>query len=289
MKKNKTPLIALIALLAVVVIASAVYIIGSPDDLPRAAADNTNANIVAGGDFVQGKGIAFYLSEGDIYSIFEGESEKIIGDASGPLFFTNGGVAYVKNSALYMAQADGSLETLIVSNIKNPVIIGAWVYYIKNGEIVKMRMSDKKMFDLGLKCSGKFYVTASRVFYLGEDGFLYTANTNGSENALVTSYPMTNFALCGNHIAFIGSSKILSVFPIAEPSVKADIAETDMFNYVSGKIIYKTSEGLSAYSLSDASKTPLTSTTSAINGIYTGDDGIYYFNDKGDLEKISIS
>ena len=288
MNKNKRPLLLLLVCLVLIIVGAAIFILVSPDDLPKGKADNTSANMTAGGDFVQGDNIAFYLRDGDVYSLFEEKSTKIVEGAQGPLFFTDGGVAYLKNGALYLSQADGSLETLIVSNIKNPVVIGSWVYYIRSGEIVKMRMSDKKTVNLGLMCRGRFYVNARQILYLADDGFLYTAKTDGTNNALAASYSMADFALCGNHIIYIGTGKMLSCFPITEPSVKIDISKADAFNYIDSKIVYYSAGEINTYPLDKAEKTKIAENVAIIGGLYAGENEIYYFNDTGNLAKMSV-
>ncbi len=289
MKKLNARAVSLLfaAFLVIVCLASAAFILLSPDDLPSAAADNTSGNLLAGGAFASGDGIAFFLEDGDLYSLFDGRKSLIKSGTSAPLFVTEGAPVFMREGSLYHTLSDGSGEVLLAEQVENPLILGRWIYCTEKGELVKFRMDDGRRRSLGLYPRGKYAVSATRIYYLEDDGYLYTARTDGSERALVAPYKMTDFIIGGNYIFYRDESRVLCWFPASSPEARAEHREVSGYNYLDGKVIYRSEGSIYALDMQSMSVSEITADTSAKTALYCDDSYVYFYDAAGKFSRIS--
>lgn len=274
------------AFLILLLAGSAVYIATSPDDIPKTSPDTTSGNLNAGGEFASGGEIAYYLKDGDIYSLFGDIPTKILSGGNGPLFATDGGVVYEKGGDLYRSLSDGSAEALLVPGAKNPLIIGRWVFYTEGGQLVKQRIDDGKKSELGLYPDGSYYISATRIFFLENDGFLYTAKTDGSEKSLVAGYKMTEFIIAGNYAVYRNEGGVLCWFPLAQPEARVEHTAAAHYNYIDGKIVYAYNGVITALSMTDMQVLNVAEDAGADSAIYCDEKYIYYTNTSGDFTRV---
>ena len=290
MKKTlsaRTVSLIFVAFLSVVLLASAAFILFSPDDLPSSAADNTSGNLLAGGAFAAGDQIAFFLENGDLYSLFENQKKLVKSGAEAPLFVTEGAPVFMRDGGLYHTLPDGSGEVCLAQRVENPLILGRWIYCTENGELVKFRMDDGKRYRLGLYSQGNYSVSATRIYYLESDGYLYTARTDGSERALAAPYKMTDFIVGGTYIFYRDESRVLCWFPAATPEAKAEHREVSGYNYLDGKVIYRSEGSIFSLDMKTMAVSEVTADTGAKSALYCDDSFIYFYDAAGELSRIS--
>ena len=290
MKKLNARAVSLLfaAFLVIVCLASAAFILLSPDDLPSAAADNTSGNLLAGGAFASGDGIAFFLEDGDLYSLFDGRKSLIKSGTSAPLFVTEGAPVFMREGSLYHTLSDGSGEVLLAEQVENPLILGRWIYCTEKGELVKFRMDDGRRRSLGLYPRGKYAVSATRIYYLEDDGYLYTARTDGSERALVAPYKMTPTLSSAATISFTGMRAGCSAgSPASSPEARAEHREVSGYNYLDGKVIYRSEGSIYALDMQSMSVSEITADTSAKTALYCDDSYVYFYDAAGKFSRIS--
>lgn len=279
--------LAFVFFLAAVLIVSSAFILLSPDDLPSAEADNTSGNLLAGGEFVSGDGIAYFLENGDLYSLFNDRKALIKSRAESPLFVTEGAPVFMRDGGLYHTLSDGSGEVCLTERVENPLILGRWIYCTENGELVKIRMDDGRRRRLGLYPVGGYSVSATRIYYMESDGYLYTARTDGSERALAAPYKMMDFIIGGTYIFYRDESQVLCWFSAASPEAKAEHREVSAYNYLGGKVIYRSGAGIYALDMKTMSVSEVTFDTCARTALYCDDSSIYFYDAEGRFSRIS--
>lgn len=286
-RNNRLVTIFLVFLCAAVIF-SAAYILTAPDDLAALSPDNTSGNMLSGGKFAYGDDIFFYLEGDKLYSVFGSQKTLLKSGVSAPLFYTDGAVIYSQDNTLYQMLTDGSVETMLLENVRNPLIIGRWIYYIADdGQLVKQRIDDGRKSELGIYPVGKYYVSATSIYYIADDGFLYTAKTDGSQNALVCAYKMTDFIVGGNYIFYRNEGSVLCWFPVATPEAKAEHIAVSSYNYVDGYAVYRNNNEIFAVSLTDMTVLDIASDAGTDAKLYCDDNYVYYYNDQSVLTRVA--
>lgn len=287
MKQKNKPAIMLLLFIVLVALAVSVCILVLPDDLPKLQPDNTGGNIKNGGEMVGNDEIFYFAQDGKIYSLFD-KKVSVICDGDAPLFITNGGVIYGENGSLYQYISENYSKTPVLETAENPVIIGRWVYYTDGGEIVKQRLDDKKSFRLGLYTNGNYYVSASSVYYLSPDGYLYSAKTDGSGSEKMSEYKMQDFTVGGNYVFFKNDSGKLCWFAASAPAAVVEHETADNYNYVAGYAVYTREGQLYSYDLSSDSDLTekIIYEESVPGGIYTDSSYVYFGNTEGELVRM---
>lgn len=272
-------------LIAAVCIAATVLILFTPDDLPQMYPDNTSGNLLSGGRVAGGEDIVYFTEQGKVYSLF-GDKVSYLTDGQAPLFATNGGVVYSADGALYQYLSDTHSKTLLLDGASHPLIIGRWIYYVENGELVKTRMDDGKTCALGLKTDAPFTISTTLVYYIGEDGRLYSAKTDGSDAVCLTQEQVQDFILGGNHIFYRDTNGVLNWFAAATPQAKVAFKACDAYNYVGGRLIYSAQGRLCAYDMAGKLDEAVLAEQAAGAELYC-DDSFVYLPEDGALTRMA--
>lgn len=278
--KNNSKPIAIFTVLFIVLVAvlMSVYILTAPDDIPKLQPDNTSGNLLSGAAVAGGENILYFCDNGMIYSIFA-EKVEYLTDGNAPLFSTNGGVIYTNGTDIYQYISKNHAKELVLQNVSSPVVIGRWVYYLDNGEIIKQRLDDGKVYRLGLFTNGNYYISATSIYYLGNDGYLYSAKTDGSENRLMASYKMKDFIVGGNHIFYRSDGGVLCWFAAATPAAKVEYRSVDSYNYVSGHLVFISEGKLCTYDMSGSMKESVLLENIGDAKLYCDGEYIYLLSD----------
>ncbi|HHW45480.1 MAG TPA: DUF5050 domain-containing protein [Clostridiales bacterium] len=242
---RKIPAAALgfVLLLIFVSVLSCGAILLLPDDLPQLGPENYPGNIMNQSRIAAGKDIVYYASPaGGVYKLFSDTVTKISDDHADFVYAHDEGPVFGTDTGVYKTLHDGSLKAKLLDNDDNLLVIGRWVYYTDQiGQLVKTRMDDNKTFELGI-CpkGGKYYISAGRLFYIGEDDMLYTARTDGSnvEKLIDTDTRVAGFMFRGNELFFIDTSGELGYTRLTSNPVVRSYGKVDSFNVIGTTLVF---------------------------------------------------
>ena len=275
-----------LSVLAAISLLAAGLILFSPDDVPMTAPYNRGGNLINGGRIANGDGILFFCRPDDdgIYSFF-GETITRVGEGgSGPSFATAEGYVYTEGDDLVQILYNGSAKLKLLENADQPLIIGRWMYYLQDGQLTKQRMDDGKTFSLGLYPAGNYYISARRIFYIGQDGKLWTALTDGAENRLFADAQMTDFIIQGSYIYYRDPDGVLCWFNTANPAAVTRLEKVDQYNCTSSYLVYEVSGKLYAMAFSDQTTEQIDE--GFIQNLSCDGEFIYYFDGNSDFVRI---
>ncbi len=275
-----------LAILAAISLLAAGLILFSPDDVPMSAPYNRGGNLLNGGNIAIGDGILFYCrpDDGGIYSAFGDTVTRIGEGGAGPSFATAEGYVYTEGQNLVQILYNGSAKLLLLENAQEPLIIGRWMYYLEDGQLTKQRMDDGKTSPLGLYPGGNYYIAARRIFYIGQDGKLWTALTDGSENRLFADTQMTDFIIQGSYIYYRDAQGMLCWFNTASPATITRHEMADKYNCTSTHLVYEREGKLYAMAFSDQRVEQIGE--GVFQNLSCDNDYIYYFDENSDFVRI---
>lgn len=275
-----------VSLIIAISLLAAILIIASPDDVPMANPYNRGGNLVNGGRIAPGDDILFFIrpDDGGIYSAF-GETCTRVGEGGdGPSFATAEGYVYMENGVLTQILYNGSAKLALLEKAENPLIVGRWIYYTEAGQLHKFRMDDGKHFALDLYPAGNYYISARRIFYIGQDGKLWTAYTDGAENRLLADTVMTDFIIQGTYIYFRDPEGNLCWCNTANTAAVTRHAPADQYNCTASHLIYTKDGKLYAMAFSDQKAEQIAEGT--FQSLSCDDDYIYYFDQNSDFVRM---
>lgn len=276
-----------VALLVVFSLAAAGFILFSPDDVPMANPYNRGGNLLNGGRIAPGDDILFFCRPDDkgIYHLFGDTCNRIGEGGDGPSFATAEGYVYTENGGLTQVLYDGSIKITLVETAENPLIVGRWIYYTLDGQLHKQRMDDGKTSALGLYPTGNYYISARRIFYIGEGGKLWTALTDGTENQLLVDAQMTDFLIRGQYIYFRNPDGLLCWCNTANTQAVTELAPVDQYNVTTDYLVYTQGENLYAMSFSDQNIEQIGE--GVFQNLSCDDERIYYFDENSDFVRMN--
>ncbi len=280
---KKTMAVCFLLFLVLLLAIPTIYIVMSPDDVPQSKPDNSVGNLQNGGAIVSDE-VTYYIADGTLYQLFNDQVKSLVENAAAPLFLTEGGVAFSRDGGLWQVSANGGNLTCLLEQTENPLVVGRWIYDTQDGALYKTRMDDGKRFDLGLYPVGPYFISATRIFYLGQDSCLYTAKTDGSENVRFTDYPATDFVIGDNYAFFRNGEGLLQWCSLEDTQALVSLRRVDSYNYVNGYLIYVAEGELHAMDLTGLQDQVITQ--EPVVCLSTDDSYLYYFNGDGALTRM---
>ncbi|MCI8360640.1 MAG: DUF5050 domain-containing protein [Clostridiales bacterium] len=285
-QKTNRLVMVFISVIAAVSLLAAVLIVVSPDDVPMANPYNRGGNLLNGGRIAPGDNILFFIrpDDGGIYSLFGDTCTRVGEDGDGPSFATAEGYVYRERGVLTQILYNGSAKLALLEKAENPLIVGRWIYYTQAGQLHKYRMDDGKQAALGIYPAGNYYVSARRIFYIGQDGKLWTAYTDGTENRLLADTVMTDFIIRGQFIYFRDPEGTLCWCNTANTAAVTRHVQADQYNYTANHLAYTKDGKLYAMSFSEQQTEQIGE--GVFQSLSCDDDYLYYFDENSDLIRI---
>jgi|GEM_PF-4337127 len=191
---KKTILIITAAITAAVMAFTCVSMLSAPAAMYAITAGNYSGNLMNGGKILTSNGFIFYINDKNdlIYAdVTDGKNASVImKDVQGELQY-NGDLYYftdIQNN-LYSLNINSKNIDKIMEDVYYPQVVGDMLYYSdKNGGLYKKRLTENRIFDLGIKADGRFYIYIKTVYYKGGDGFIYTSGVNTGPSELIDDY-----------------------------------------------------------------------------------------------------
>ncbi|MGN0114679.1 MAG: DUF5050 domain-containing protein [Acutalibacteraceae bacterium] len=215
--EKKSPLIAVIGIIAVVVLSLGLlcgYILSSPVELIRNSAGNFICNIMNGGDLLEDQGYLFYIIDGELYRSESDHPDekrvKIADNCEGYLQVIDKTYYFQQNGNLVSCNYEGKNVKTILEKVSQPQVVGSVVYYINDsGELYKYSMRYDRVTALGLKPEGKIAVYYNRIYYTCNDG-ICSVSTDGSDNKTLINESADDFVIDGKYIFYSKGGAIYS-------------------------------------------------------------------------------
>lgn len=285
-KKGNRLAAVFISVLVVISLAAAALIIVSPDDVPMSNPYNRGGNLNNGGYIAPGKDILFFCrpDDGGIYSAFGETCTRVGENGSGPSFATAEGYVYTENGDLVQVLYNGQAKLKLLENAQDPLIVGRWIYYTEAGELHKRRMDDGKQAALGLYPKGNYYISARRIFYIGDGNTLWTALTDGTDNRQLADVVMTDFLIQGQYIYFRDAEGTLCWLNTGNTKVVTKLAKADQYVRTTNHLAYTDGDKLYAMSVSDQNVEEIG--TGTFQSLSCDDENLYFFDENGDFVRM---
>ncbi len=263
-------------------------ILALPYDTPVVTAEVTYSNVLNGGKvavdgsmlfYVDGTGILRCQSGGKNYKIDE-NADSICPYGTGIVYRTSDGDAVYSNY-------NGDSKRTILTDVETMMVSGNWIYYTHDsGKLSKCFIKTGKISALGLQVK-QFLVVTNQILYIADDGYLYSALTDGSGAARFLNEKMESFTWQGSTV-FYKQDGVLSSVAASNTASKVTYFEVDEYNIAeTGLLVFTDESGLHTYDLSDDDAKVRDVAVKGENphGISVIDDEIYYYNSQGQMFK----
>ncbi len=287
MKKGKL-IAALPAVLFTLLVAIIIVIMGAlPYDKPSTRATNSYGNLANGGYISDAGSMLYYVdaksvlrcqSEGNTYYI--DENARCVSPYQSGVIYVN-----AANEVVYCGYSGGEKRTL-ANNARDMMVVGNWVFYCDmNGMMHKYALKTDTHYDIGIKVK-QFMVSSTAIVYIADDGYMYTARTDGSEVEAFLAEKVDKFMRHDSYIFYLSGGKLYSVTS-SNTAQKHAYCEAEMFNLSADNILYYSKDG-QLYSMNIEDKDPKSTeikSESGISGkgIFCADDRVYFYDNSGTL------
>lgn len=288
-KLSFIPVILAVVFSAVVIITELII----PLDRLHTASDDEYQNIAMGGKICTDGSIIYYVSSsGSVRS--KGEtSEFKIADTGDMLQPYNSGVIYRdENNSVIYSDFSGTKKQTVIESVGDYVLSGNWLYYTEIGgsSLKKIRLTDKKQFDLGLEIDGKFSVRGNTIIFIGDKSYLYSARTDGTEVKPFLGKTVDSFTFYANYLYFMHEGKVWSVANQNTASMLS-YCEADAFTVYNDTLYYIANGELYSLDLTetDSEAKKIETKGEKPTAIYVSEDYLYYYLADGSLYRCNFS
>lgn len=288
-KLSFIPVILAVVFSAVVIITQLII----PLDRLHTASDDEYQNIAMGGKICTDGSIIYYVSSsGSVRS--KGEtSEFKIADTGDMLQPYNSGVIYRdENNSVIYSDFSGTKKQTVIESVGDYVLSGNWLYYTEIGgsSLKKIRLTDKKQFDLGLEIDGRFSVRGNTIIFIGDKSYLYSARTDGTEVKPFLGKTVDSFTFYANYLYFMHEGKVWSVANQNTASMLS-YCEADAFTVYNDTLYYIANGELYSLDLTetDSEAKKIETKGEKPTAIYVSEDYLYYYLADGSLYRCNFS
>lgn len=286
MERNKK--IALIPFLAAVIFS--LIVIGVeliiPLDKLHTASDEEFQNISVGGKVCISGNTAYYLSSSGKLRMNGKNIDIKIADSGAKIQSYGDGIIYMDKNELITCDMTGANKQKVIKNVGDYFLSGNWIFYTEKDSrnLKKIRITDKKSFDLGIKVNGQFTVRGNTLLFIGDKNYLYSARTDGSNLTAFLGKRVDSFMFYGNYIYFLQDGKIWSVVTHNTASMYS-YCEADSFTIFDDTLYYISEGVLYSRDLTDTEAKPVKLETKGENPteIYVSKNHLYYYLADGTL------
>ena len=286
MERNKK--IALIPFLAAVIFS--LIVIGVelivPLDKLHTASDEEFQNTSVGGKVCISGNTAYYLSSSGKIRMNGKNIDIKIADSGSKMQSYDDGIIYMDENELITCDMTGANKQTVIKNVGEYFLSGNWIFYTEKGsrDLKKIRITDKKSFDLGIKVNGQFTVRGNTLLFIGDKNYLYSARTDGSNLTAFLGKRVDFFMFYGNYIYFLQDGKIWSTVTHNTASMYS-YWEADSFTIYDDTMYYISEGILYSRDLTDTEAKPVKIETKGENPteIYVSKKHLYYYLADGTL------
>ena len=235
-RKYALLLILLTALFAAVILGAIALI---PFDAPEQAPANSSGNLMNGGYAAKDGGLLYYIDEnGGLVCRTEQSTYRITESGCDLINPYNSTVIYRRDGKIMQSNFTGSGTRVLVEDVQEMLVIGNWIYFTdSSGTLCKTKIGSGKITSLNLRPAGPFTVSGTSVFFIGDKGYLYTAQTDGTNVEPFLGEPVSQFMMHDSHIFYLSSGKVCATLA-ANSASKSTFAEADEFIVLDTSLVY---------------------------------------------------
>ncbi len=212
---TKRKKIALIPFIAATVFSAVILLteIITPLDRLHTADAYEFQNTAVGGNVTVDGDIVYYVSPGGSIRAKGKASDFKISNSGSTLQAFKNGVVFLDGGNLIYSDISGTKKETMLKNVGDYFLSGNWLYYTETGSntLKKMRLTDSKKFNVGVKVNGDFAVRGNTLMFIGDKNYLYTARTDGSNVTPFLGRQVDSFMFYGNYVYFSVDGIIKSV------------------------------------------------------------------------------
>ncbi|MBQ5885581.1 MAG: DUF5050 domain-containing protein [Clostridia bacterium] len=286
MERNKK--IALIPFLAAVIFS--LIVIGVelivPLDKLHTASDEEFQNTSVGGKVCISGNTAYYLSSSGKIRMNGKNIDIKIADSGSKMQSYDDGIIYMDENELITCDMTGANKQTVIKNVGEYFLSGNWIFYTEKGsrDLKKIRITDKKSFDLGIKVNGQFTVRGNTLLFIGDKNYLYSARTDGSNLTAFLGKRVDFFMFYGNYIYFLQDGKIWSTVTHNTASMYS-YCEADSFTIYDDTLYYISEGTMYSRDLTETEAPAVKIETKGENPteIYVSEKHLYYYLADGTL------
>ena len=286
MERNKK--IALIPFLAAIIFS--LIIIGVelviPLDKLHTASDEEFQNISVGGKVCASGNTTYYLSSSGKIRMNGKNIDIKVADSGSKIQNYGDGIIYMSDGNIISCDMTGADKQTVIKNVGDYFLSGNWIFYTEKGshDLKKIRITDKKQFNLGIKVNGQFAVRGNTLIFIGDKNYLYSARTDGSNLSAFLGKRVDSFMFYGNYIYFLQDGKIWSTVTHNTASMYS-YCEADSFTVYNDTLYYISEGALYSRDLTDQNAKAIKIEIKGENPteIYVSKNHIYYYLADGSL------
>ena len=284
-RKKRIALIPFLAALifSIIIILTELII---PIDKLHTATDEEYQNIAVGGKVCATSKGAYYLSSSGKLRMNSQNLDIKIADGGKKIQSYDNGIVYMNGDDILYCDMTGADSRTVLKNVGDYFLSGNWIYYTEKDKnnLKKIRITDNKQFDLGIKVNGQFAVRGNTIIFIGDKNYLYSSRTDGSNVSGFLGKKVDSFMFYANFIYFLQDGKIWSAANQNTASMHS-YCEAESFTVYNDTMYYISDGAVYYLDLTEPDSTEIKIETKGENPteIYVTNEHLYYYLADGTL------
>ena len=263
----------------------------TPLDRLHSADDYEFQNVAVGGDVSIDGEIVYYINQNGNIRVKSEAHDFKIADSGEMLQAWGNGVIYKNGGEVIHSDISGTKKRTVLENVSDYFLSGNWIYYTEKNSatLKKIRITDNKKYDVGVKVNGDFAVRGNTLVFIGEKNYLYSARTDGSQVKPFLGRKIDSFMFYGNYVYFLSDGEIKSVATANTSSIHTYFA-ADCFTVYGDKLYFIKDNELKVLDLADPEAKPKKIKTKGENPtkVYVSGKKLYYYLADGSLYRTDL-